>query len=109
MRYLKAGSGPPLLLIHGLLGYSFSWRYNLLPLSEFATIYAPDLPGTGYSERVLNLDTDLTVRAEHMLRFLDAMNMERADILGTSLGGALAVMLTHLCEKKNPGPESDPR
>ena len=103
MRYLQAGSGPPLLLLHGFLGYSFSWRYNLLPISEFATVYAPDLPGTGYSERVLNLDTDLTVRAEHMLRFMDAMGMERADILGTSLGGALAVMLTLLCEKKSPG------
>ena len=53
MRYLQAGSGPPLLLLHGLLGYSFSWRYNLLPFSQFATVYAPDLPGTGYSERVL--------------------------------------------------------
>jgi pimeloyl-ACP methyl ester carboxylesterase len=103
MRYLHAGSGPPLLLLHGLLGYSFSWRYNLLPFSQFATIYAPDLPGTGYSERVLNLDTDLTVRAEHMLRFMDAMHMDHADILGTSLGGALAVMLTILSEKKDPG------
>ncbi len=103
MRYLQAGSGPPLLLLHGLLGYSFSWRYNLLPFSQFATVYAPDLPGTGYSERVSDLDTDLAVRAEHMLRFMDAMGMERANILGTSLGGALAVMLTNLCEKKNPG------
>jgi pimeloyl-ACP methyl ester carboxylesterase len=103
MRYLQAGSGPPLLLLHGLLGYSFSWRYNLLPLSQVATVYAPDLPGTGYSERVLNLDTDLTVRAEHMLRFMDAMHMEHANILGTSFGGALAVMLTLLSEKKSPG------
>ena len=103
MRYLQAGSGPPLLLLHGLLGYSFSWRYNLLPFSRFATVYAPDLPGTGYSERVLNLDTDLTVRAEHMLRFMDAMGMEHASILGTSLGGALAAMLALLCEKKHHG------
>jgi pimeloyl-ACP methyl ester carboxylesterase len=103
MRYLQAGSGPPLLLLHGLLGYSFSWRYNLLPFSQFATVYAPDLPGTGYSERVLNLDTDLTVRAEHMLCFMDAMGMEHASILGTSLGGALAAMLALLCEKKHHG------
>jgi pimeloyl-ACP methyl ester carboxylesterase len=103
MRYLQAGSGPPLLLLHGLLGYSFSWRYNLLPLSQFATVYAPDLPGTGYSERVLNLNTDLSIRAEHILRFMDAIGMEHANVLGTSLGGALAVMLTHLSEKKNPG------
>jgi pimeloyl-ACP methyl ester carboxylesterase len=103
MRYLQAGSGPPLLLLHGLLAYSFSWRYNLLPFSQFATVYAPDLPGTGYSERAFNLDTDLNVRAEHMLRFMDAMQMEHANLLGTSLGGALALMLTLLCEKNDPG------
>jgi pimeloyl-ACP methyl ester carboxylesterase len=103
VRYLRAGSGPPLLLLHGFLGYSFSWRHNLVPLSKIATVYAPDLPGTGYSERVEDIDTDLEVRAEHMLRFMDAMGMDRTDILGTSLGGALAVMLTVLCEKKQPG------
>ena len=103
MRYLQAGSGPPLLLLHGFMGYSFSWRHNLVPLSKIATVYAPDLPGTGYSDRVYDINTDLTVRAEHMLRFMDAMKMERADILGTSLGGALAVMLAVLCEKKYPG------
>jgi pimeloyl-ACP methyl ester carboxylesterase len=103
MRYLRAGSGPPLLLLHGFFAYSFSWRHNLVPLSKIATVYAPDLPGTGYSERVLNINADLSIRAEHMLRFMDAMGMEHADILGTSLGGALAVMLTHLSEQKNPG------
>lgn len=103
MRYLQVGSGPPLLLLHGFFAYAFSWRYNLLPLSQIATVYAPDLPGTGYSERVLNLNTDLSVRAEHMLRFMDAMGMDNATVLGTSLGGALAVMLACLCQKKHPG------
>ena len=32
MRYLRAGTGPPLLLIHGLIGYSFSWRFNMAAL-----------------------------------------------------------------------------
>lgn len=103
MRYLRAGSGRPLLLIHGFLGYSFSWRFNLLPLSKIATVYAPDLPGLGYSQRDGDIDTDLEVRANHMLRFMEAMRMRHADVLGTSLGGALAVLLTSLCEKKSPG------
>ena len=33
MRYLRAGSGPPLLLVHGLLGYAFSWRYAMPALA----------------------------------------------------------------------------
>ena len=43
MRYLRAGSGPPLILLHGLLAYSFSWRYTLPALAPYATVYAPDL------------------------------------------------------------------
>ena len=36
MRYLRAGSGPPIVLLHGLLGYSFSWRYALPALAPLA-------------------------------------------------------------------------
>jgi len=51
MRYLSAGSGPPLLLVHGLLGYSFSWRFTIPALAQHATVYAIDLLGTGFSDR----------------------------------------------------------
>ena len=51
MRYLRAGSGPPLILLHGLMGYSFSWRYTLPALAPYATAYAPDLLGAGFSDR----------------------------------------------------------
>jgi pimeloyl-ACP methyl ester carboxylesterase len=50
-RYLFAGSGPPLLLIHGFMGYSFSWRLNLAALSRYFSVYAMDLPGSGFSQR----------------------------------------------------------
>jgi pimeloyl-ACP methyl ester carboxylesterase len=43
MRYLRAGSGPALILLHGLLGYSFSWRYTMPALAPYATVYAPDM------------------------------------------------------------------
>ena len=46
-RYQRAGSGPALLLVHGLMGYSFSWRYAIPVLAQQATVYALDLPGTG--------------------------------------------------------------
>ena len=48
MRYLHGGSGPPLLLVHGLLGYSFSWRFNLPVLARRFTVFAPDLLGTSH-------------------------------------------------------------
>jgi pimeloyl-ACP methyl ester carboxylesterase len=44
------GSGPPLLLVHGLMTSSYSWRYVLEPLGKHFTVYAPDLPGAGQSQ-----------------------------------------------------------
>ena len=48
MRYLRSGSGPAVVLVHGLLGYSFSWRHALPVLSQSATVYAVDMLGTGF-------------------------------------------------------------
>src|SRR5580704_17023600 len=44
------GSGPPLLLVHGLMTSSYSWRYVIAPLGRSYTVYVPDLPGAGRSE-----------------------------------------------------------
>jgi pimeloyl-ACP methyl ester carboxylesterase len=93
MRYLRAGSGPPLVLIHGLLGYAFSWRMNLEALAQQATVYAVDLLGTGFSERPSMLDCSQRASAGRMLKFMDAVGLQAADVLGTSHGGALAIML----------------
>ena len=49
MRYLRAGVGPALVLLHGLMGYSFSWRFSIPALSRHATVYAVDMLGTGFS------------------------------------------------------------
>jgi len=56
MRYLRAGSGPALILLHGLLGYSFSWRFTIPALARYATVYAPDMLGAGFSDRPTGLD-----------------------------------------------------
>jgi len=93
MRFLHGGSGPPLLLIHGLLGYSFSWRFNLATLAQKATVFAPDLLGTGFSERVPGLDCSMAAIAGRLLPFLQAQGIESFDLLGTSHGGAIAMVL----------------
>ena len=92
MRYLTAGTGRPLLLIHGLLGYSFSWRFNLAELGRHHTVYAVDLLGTGFSERC-DLDCSLRATARQMAEFLDRLKIGDFDLLGTSHGGAVAIML----------------
>ncbi len=97
LRYLRAGSGPPLLLIHGLLGYSFSWRFNLPILAPYATLYAVDLLGTGFSDRPERLNYSFRATAEGLLRFVDEMGVSSFDVMGTSHGGAVAMMLAALC------------
>ena len=92
MRYFAGGSGPPLLLLHGLLGYSFSWRLNYEELTQHCTVYAPDQLGVGYSERVPELDCRLAATAARVLEFMDAVGLTSADVLGTSHGGAVAMM-----------------
>jgi len=91
MRYLSAGSGPALLLVHGLLGYSFSWRFTIPALAQHATVYAIDLPGTGFSDRRPGLDYSLKASAERVLRFMDRTGLESCDLLGTSHGGAVSM------------------
>jgi len=92
MRFLRAGSGPDLLLLHGLLGYSFSWRYAIPVLAQQATVHAVDMLGVGFSDRPPGLDGTLRACAVRLLRFLDAAGIESCDLLGTSHGGAVAMM-----------------
>ena len=103
MRFLQAGDpqGPPLLLIHGLLGYSFSWRYNLAALARSRRLLAPDLPGVGFSERVPGLDCSLPAMARRLLCFLREQGVASVDILGTSHGGGLAIVLAALAREQS--------
>ena len=93
MRYLRVGAGAPLLLVHGLLGYSFSWRFAIPALAEHATIYAIDMLGTGFSDRPPGLDCSLNASAARLLRFMDGTGLASCDLLGTSHGGAVAMMV----------------
>ncbi len=96
LRYVCGGEGPPLLLLHGLLGYSFSWRLNEECLAQHSRFYAVDLLGVGESDRPRGLDYGLQAQARRMLQVMDLLGLDSADVLGTSHGGALAIMLAAL-------------
>ncbi len=101
MRYLRAGSGPALILLHGLLGYSFSWRYTMPALAPYATLYAPDMMGAGFSDRPAGLDHTLRGTAARVLRFVERLGVSSFDLLGTSHGGAVAMMAAAECREGN--------
>ena len=96
MRYLRSGFGPPLVLLHGLLGYSFSWRHTIPVLAQKMTVHAVDMLGVGFSDRPPGLDASLRANADRLLRFLDAVGITSCDLLGTSHGGAVAMMAAAL-------------
>jgi pimeloyl-ACP methyl ester carboxylesterase len=100
MRYLRCGYGPPLVLVHGLLGYSFSWRYALPYLAQQANVHAVDMLGVGFSDRPAGMDCRLRAAADRLLRFLDAVSVESCDLLGTSHGGAVAMMAAALAPER---------
>jgi len=100
MRYLQSGSGPALVLVHGLLGYSFSWRHALPALAPLATVYAVDALGVGFSDRPPGLDCRLRAHAERLLRFLDGVGVHSCDLLGTSHGGGVAMMAAALAPQR---------
>lgn len=91
MRYLQTGSGPPLILLHGLLGYSFSWRFTIPALAPYATVYAPDMLGAGFSDRPRNIDHSMRGTALRIIRFADNVGLRDFDLLGTSRGGEVAM------------------
>jgi pimeloyl-ACP methyl ester carboxylesterase len=92
MRYLTGGSGPPLLLMHGLMGYSFSWSENLPELAKHFRVIAPDFLNLGYSERC-EVGTSLVEVASTMFRFMDVLGLERVAMVGTSHGGGVAMQM----------------
>jgi pimeloyl-ACP methyl ester carboxylesterase len=91
-RCLEAGSGPPLMLLHGTGGHAESWIRNVLPLSEHFHVYALDMVGHGFSDKP---DLAYTPRdyAGHVRAFLDAAGLAKAHITGESLGGWVALWL----------------
>jgi pimeloyl-ACP methyl ester carboxylesterase len=101
MRYLKAGSGPALILIHGLMGYSFSWRFTIPALAPHATVYAIDNLGAGLSTAREGIDCTVRATAERVLQFADALGIKDFDLLGTSHGGGVAIIVAAICAERN--------
>jgi pimeloyl-ACP methyl ester carboxylesterase len=96
MRCLVTGSGPSLLLLHGLLGTADAWGPATQRLATSSTVYAPDALGIGGSDRVPKLDVSLSATAGRLIELMDAKGIDQADIVGTSHGGSVALMLAAL-------------
>ena len=92
IHYVESGEGPALLLIHGLGASTFTFRRILPGLARRFRAVALDLKGFGFSERP---DGDYTLSAQAALirRAMDRLDIEKASVLGHSMGGAVAMRL----------------
>ena len=93
LHYFCGGSGPPLVLVHGLgSSAAVEFYYNLEPLAAHHRVFAIDLPGFGRSDKpVLEYTIDLFVRAVSDLMACEGI--ERAAVMGVSMGGRVALGL----------------
>jgi pimeloyl-ACP methyl ester carboxylesterase len=88
--YRVAGDGPPIVLIHGMLNSSSHWRSVALELARDYTVIAPDLIGHGDSAAPRG-DYSLGAHAASIRDLLAAIGLDRASIVGHSLGGGVAM------------------
>jgi pimeloyl-ACP methyl ester carboxylesterase len=88
--YRIAGSGPPVVLVHGMLNSSSHWQSVALDLAREHTVIAPDLIGHGDSAAPRG-DYSLGAHAASIRDLLTAPGVERATIVGHSLGGGVAM------------------
>jgi pimeloyl-ACP methyl ester carboxylesterase len=89
--YVKKGQGPPVLLVHGFNLDLYTWTANIDALSERFTVFAVDLWGSGYSTRD-PAEYGYPLFEEQVRSFLDRLGIERASLVGHSMGGGTSIV-----------------
>jgi pimeloyl-ACP methyl ester carboxylesterase len=92
--FVEAGSGPVLLLIHGMAGTSANWESVIEPLALNRTVIAPDFPGHG-SSAPGGGDYSLGGLASGLRDLLLTLGHDRVTLVGHSLGGGVAMQFTY--------------
>jgi 3-oxoadipate enol-lactonase len=95
IHYLERGRGEPLLLIHGLGCSGAAWAFQVAALEHRFRLIIPDLPGSGHSSPPRS---EYTIEgfAHAMWRLMDHLRIHETNIVGFSLGGAVALEMASL-------------
>jgi pimeloyl-ACP methyl ester carboxylesterase len=94
LHYLEAGTGPPIVLVHGLgSSAALEWGRLVGPLSRRYRVLAPDLPGFGESERPATADYSIRMQVDAVRAFMESVGVSRASVVGISMGGWIAARL----------------
>lgn len=88
--YLDAGSGPPVILLHGFGGALWQWEYQQAALSASHRVITLDLLGAGWSDKPdIEYTPDQILESFH--GFMDAVGVQRASLVGNSMGAGVAM------------------
>jgi len=99
LHYQQSGTGSPVLLVHGLLGGAFCWRFNVPALAERHSVFAIDLPGFGRSDAPPETDCGMEAQAQRLLGLIEQLRFESVDVVASSWGGAVALFLAGMSGK----------
>jgi pimeloyl-ACP methyl ester carboxylesterase len=92
--FRRAGSGPCIVLLHGITGSSRTWDEVIAPLAQRHTVIAPDLLGHGESAKPRG-DYSLGAYASGVRDLLIALDIDKATVVGHSLGGGVAMQFAY--------------
>jgi pimeloyl-ACP methyl ester carboxylesterase len=92
--FVHVGKGPALLLIHGIGDRSDAWHHLIPTLARTHTVIAPDLLGHGRSDKP-RADYSVAAYANAMRDLLTVLGIERATVIGHSLGGGVAMQFAY--------------
>src|SRR5215207_3186850 len=91
IKYVEAGSGPVVVLLHGLGGNSTNWAFNTPALAEKFRVVVPDQVGFGQSDKPL-VNYRVGTYVDFLDKFLSELKVERATLVGNSMGGWVAAL-----------------
>ncbi len=92
-RCLESGSGAPLMLLHGGGGHADTWVRNLGPHAPYRRSYAIDMLGHGFTDAPGDASYTTAEVIDHVVRFMDVAEIERADFCGESFGGRVSAWM----------------
>src|SRR5215204_1401056 len=93
IHYVEAGSGPNVILLHGLGGSTQVWQFNIGPLAEKFHVFVPDQIGFGKSDKPL-VNYRIGTYVDFLDQFCKQLKIERATLVGNSMGGWIAAAFT---------------
>lgn len=94
--YAERGRGPVALFVHGVLLNHHLWRHQLAALSDARRCIAPDLLAHGDTAIAPDQDVSVTANAHMLAQLLDALGIERVDLVGNDSGGGIAQIFAAL-------------